>query len=292
VFGGHYHGHIDDTLVAGDETGAHPELLGVNPRAAADTRIVPFNDLAALERVLASDDVAAVITEPALTNVGVVRPADGFHAGVRALAREHAALLVLDETHTQTAAYGGLTRAWGLEPDVVTLGKSLGGGVPIGAYGMTGDLRDWMEQHRDAHGRVAGLATGGTTYANPLSLAAAVAALRHIQTPDAFERSAALGAQLADGIEAAAARYDLPWRAHRLGGRSGYCLEPELPRNAEEAERSLDAALIDARRLHMANRGVWEAIASAGPAASFAHDAEDVDEYLGALDLFLADVCA
>jgi glutamate-1-semialdehyde 2,1-aminomutase len=290
VFGGHYHGHLDDTLVAGDEEHGRPELLGLNARAAADTRIVPFNDLAALERVLVRGGVAAAITEPALTNVGVVQPDDGFHDGLRALTLAHYALLILDETHTQTAAYGGLTRAWSLEPDVVTLGKSLGGGVPIGAYGMTGDLREWMERHRDAHGRVAGLATGGTTYANPLSLAAAVATLRHIQTPDAYERTAALGAQLADGIEAAAARYGLPWRAHRLGGRSGYCLEPELPRNADEAERSLDAELIDARRLHMANRGVWEAIASAGPAASFAHAADDVDEYLGALDAFLADV--
>ena len=271
VFGGHYHGHLDDMLVAGDESGTRPELLGVNPRATADTRLVPFNDLDALERVLAGGDVAAVITEPALTNVGVVMPADGFHAGVRALAREYGALLVLDETHTQVAAYGGLTREWGLEPDVVTLGKSLGGGVPIGAYGMTADLGEWMERHRDAYGRSVGLATGGTTFANPLSLAAAAATLRHIQTPDGFARTAALGARLADGIEATAARHGLPWRAHRLGGRSGCCLEPELPRDADEAERSLDHELIDARRLHMANRGVWDAIASAGPAASFAH---------------------
>jgi glutamate-1-semialdehyde 2,1-aminomutase len=99
-------------------------------------------------------------------------------------------------------------------------------------------------------------------------------------------------AQLADGIEAAAARYGLPWRAHRLGGRSGYCLEPDLPRNAAEAERSIDPELVDTRRLHMANRGVWDAIASAGPAVSFAHAEDDVDEYLGALDAFLADVVA
>ena len=290
VFGGHYHGHLDDTLVTGDERSARPELLGLNARAAADTRVVAFNDLAALERVLAAGDVAAVITEPALTNVGVVQPDDGFLEGVRALAHAHGALLILDETHTQTAAYGGLTRAWGLDPDLVTLGKSLGGGVPIGAYGMTGDLRDWMERHRAAHGRTPGLATGGTTYASPLSLAAAVAVLREIQTPEAFDRIAELGAQLADGIEAAAARYGLPWRAHRLGGRSGYCLEPELPRTAADAERSLDAELIDTRRLHMANRGVWDAIASAGPAASFAHGADDVDEYLLALEAFLADV--
>src|SRR5688500_1802586 len=117
VFGGHYHGHIDDTLVTGDEQGARPELLGVNARAAAATRVVPFNDLAALERVLERERVAAVITEPALTNAGVVLPSDGFHAGVRALTRAHRALLVLDETHTQSFAYGGLTRAWGLEPD-------------------------------------------------------------------------------------------------------------------------------------------------------------------------------
>jgi glutamate-1-semialdehyde 2,1-aminomutase len=291
VFGGHYHGHIDDTLVEGDENAARPELAGVNPRATADTRIVPFNDLQTLERVLAGDDVAAVITEPALTNVGVVMPSDGFHAGARELTRAHGSLLVLDETHTQTVAYGGLTRAWGLEADIVTLGKSLGGGVPIGAYGMTGDLREWMERHRDAYGRVAGLATGGTTYANPLSLAAAVATLRHVQTSEAFERAAALGARLAHGIEAAAARHGLPWRAHRLGPRSGYCLEPELPRDARAAQRSLDLQLTDTRRVFMANRGVWEAIASAGPAASLAHAAADVDEYLAVLEEFLAEVC-
>jgi glutamate-1-semialdehyde 2,1-aminomutase len=155
---------------------------------------------------------------------------------------------------------------------------------------MSGDLHDWMERHRDVYVGAPGLATGGTTYANPLSLAAVCATLREIQTPEAFERAAALGAQLADGIEAAAARHRIPWRAHRLGGRSGYCLEPELPRDAGEAERSLDVELIDTRRLHMANRGVWDAISSAGPAASFAHAPADVDEYLGALESFLADV--
>jgi glutamate-1-semialdehyde aminotransferase len=288
VFGGHYHGHLDDTLVKGDEHAAQPELLGLNPRAAAGTRIVAFNDLTTLERVLARGDVAAVITEPALTNVGIVLPDDGFHATLRELTRAHGSLLVLDETHTQTFAYGGLTRAWGLEPDIVALGKSTGGGIPVGAYGMTHDLRDHMERHRDVYvGGERGLATGGTTYANPLSLAATVATLRRIQTPQAFERIAALGARLADGIEAAAAVHGLTWRAHRLGGRSGYCLEPELPRNAEEAARSLDVELIDLRRLFMANRGVWDAIASAGPAASFAHTEPDVDEYLDVLEEFL-----
>jgi glutamate-1-semialdehyde 2,1-aminomutase len=287
VFGGHYHGHLEELLVEGDEHASRPELLGVSPRAGTDTRVLPFNDLGALERVLARGDVAAVITEPALTNVGLVLPDNGFHAVARELTRAHGTLLVLDETHTQTFAYGGLTRAWGLEPDILTLGKSTGGGMPIGAYGMTPDLSDWTERHRDAYLRTPGLAIGGTTYANPLSLAATVAALRHVLTPEAFDRTAALGGQLADGIEAAAARHDLPWRAPRLGGRSGYCLEPELPRNVQDAERSLDIELIDTRRLYMANHGVWDAIASAGPAASFAHSAADVDEYLGVLEAFL-----
>jgi glutamate-1-semialdehyde 2,1-aminomutase len=287
VFGGHYHGHLDDTLVEGDERTARPHLLGLNRRAAADTRVVPFNDLAALERVLARGDVAALIAEPALTNAGVVLPDDGFHVGARELTRAHGALLVLDETHTQTFAYGGLTRAWGLEPDVIALGKSTGGGIPVGAYGMTDDLREWMEQHRDVFVGRPGLATGGTTYGNPLSLAAVVATLRHVQTPAAFERVAALGARLADGIEAAAFSHGLPWRAHRLGGRSGYCLEPQLPRNAEEAARSLDVELIDLRRVFMANRGVWDAIAGAGPAVSFAHTEADVEQYLDVLEEFL-----
>jgi glutamate-1-semialdehyde 2,1-aminomutase len=137
---------------------------------------------------------------------------------------------------------------------------------------------------------VAGIATGGTTYANPLSLAAVVATLTRVQTPEAFERSTALGARLADGIETTAARHGLPWRAHRLGGRSGYCLQPELPRTADDASRSLDAGLIDARRLFMANRGIWEAIASAGPAVSLAHEEGDVDTYLAVLDAFLEEV--
>jgi glutamate-1-semialdehyde 2,1-aminomutase len=290
VFGGHYHGHLDDTLVSGDEDHGAAGLLGVNPRAAADTRLVPFNDLDALERVLAREDVAAVITEPALTNVGVVLPDAGFLAGVRAATRAHGTLLVLDETHTQTVAYGGLTRAWRLEPDVITLGKSLGGGVPVGAYGMTDDLRDHLERHRDAFGRVTGIATGGTTFANPLSLAAVVATLTQVQTPGAFDRVRALGARLADGIETQARRRGLPWRAHRLGCRSGICLEPELPRDAVEAARSIDTELIDARRLHLANRGVWDAIASAGPAASFAHTETDIDAYADALGAFLDDV--
>ena len=145
---------------------------------------------------------------------------------------------------------------------MIALGKSTGGGIPIGAYGMTDDLRDWMERHRDVYVGAPGLATGGTTYANPLSLAAASRRSAHIQTPDGVRTHRGLGASSPTGSRPPPRAHGLPWRAHRLGGRSGYCLEPELPRDARDAERSLDVELIDTRRLYMANRGVWDAIAA------------------------------
>ncbi|MGF1611690.1 MAG: aminotransferase class III-fold pyridoxal phosphate-dependent enzyme [Kiloniellales bacterium] len=289
LFGGKYHGHIDDTLVKAFGSGTGPELLGL-PRAAAERAVVvPFNDLDALRAALRGGDIACVITEPALTNIGVVLPEPGFLAAAKAETTAAGALFILDETHTHMAAYGGLTRAWQLEADMVSLGKSLGGGVAIGAYGMTRALADVMERHLDVDVGAPGLAVGGTLYANALSLAAARAALEQVLTPAGYAHVQALGKQLADGIDALIARHGLPWKAHRLGGRSGFCLRPHWPRNAEEGGHSIDVAFIDARRVFMANRGVWEAIATAGPAASFAHTAGDIERYLDVLAAFLVE---
>jgi glutamate-1-semialdehyde 2,1-aminomutase len=288
VFDGRYHGHIEETMVREDGAGTSAELLGLVGGAATAARVVPFNDLPALERGLAPGDVACIVTEPALTNVGLVAPEPEFHEGVRALADRHGALVVIDETHTLTFAYGGLTRAWDLKPDLVTLGKSLGGGVPIGAYGMTERLARVMERHLDVDvGDHPGLGVGGTLYGNALSLAAAAAALRHVMTPEGYERVDGLGRRLAAGLQGSFDRHGLAWRAPRLGGRSGYCLEPTLPRDGAAARRSIDVDLIDARRVFMANRGIWEAIATAGPAASFAHEAADIDAYVAVADAFL-----
>jgi glutamate-1-semialdehyde 2,1-aminomutase len=287
LFGGKYHGHIDDTLVKAFGSGTGPELLGL-PRAAAErARVVPFNDLEALRAALRAGDTACVITEPALTNIGVVLPDEGFLAAAKAEANAAGALFVLDETHTQMAAYGGLINLWQLDCDMVTLGKSLGGGVPIGAYGMTRELADVMERHLDVDIAGPGLAVGGTMYANALSLAAARAALEQVLTREGYDKVRTLGTRLADGIDAEIAKHGLPWKAHRLGGRSGFCLRPDWPRNAEEGAASIDADFIDARRVFLANRGIWEAIASAGPAASFAHGEADIDRYLAVLAEFL-----
>ncbi len=290
VFQGGYHGHIDDTLVEREGSTSVPYLLGTSAQVAKQTRVVPFNQPEALEASLAPGDVAAVITEPALTNIGVVQPEPEFHASIRAITRRSGTLLILDETHTQMAAWGGLTRTLGLDPDIVTLGKSLGGGIAIGAYGMSESLARVMERHLDIDVGPSGLATGGTMYANALSLATARTALQDILTLEGYQRVNALGTRLADSIERAASTHSLAWRAHRLGGRSGFCLRPTLPLNAEDASLSLDIDFIDTRRVFMANRGIWEAIATAGPAASFAHTEADIDYYLSVLNSFLDEI--
>jgi glutamate-1-semialdehyde 2,1-aminomutase len=290
VFHGSYHGHIDDTLVESKGATSVPSLLGTSIQVANLTRVVPFNQPDALAAALSPGDVSAVITEPALTNIGVVQPEPDFHSFLRAVTRQADTLMILDETHTQMAAWGGLTRKLGLDPDIVTLGKSLGGGIAIGAYGMSETLARVMERHLDIDIGPSGLATGGTMYANALSLATARAALQDILTFEGYQQVNVLGTHLADCIEHAALKHGLAWRAHRLGGRSGFCLRPTLPLNAEDAALSLDIDFIDTRRVFMANRGIWEAIATTGPSASFAHSNADIVYYLDVLNSFLDEI--
>ena len=291
MFDGKYHGHADEMLFALRGGGLAPQYLGLDPGAAARVRMVAFNDVAALAAALAPGDVACVVTEPALTNVGVVQPAPGFHAELRRLTRAHGTLLLIDETHTQVCGPGGLSGRWRLEPDLVTLGKSAAGGTPFGAYGMTEALAAAFERP-DPADPGAEVATGGTLFGNALSLAAARAALGEVLADGVYERTAALGARLADGIEAVAQGAGLPWRAHRLFPRSGYAYDGALPTNAAQARRSVRRELTDLRRVYFANRGVWDAIYSAGPCAGAAHTDEDIDRYLAVLADFAREVAA
>ncbi|MGH2636568.1 MAG: aminotransferase class III-fold pyridoxal phosphate-dependent enzyme, partial [Actinomycetota bacterium] len=264
-------------------------------QVASNAALVEFNDVGALEGRLAVGDVACVLAEPALTNVGVVEPDDGFHAALRELTRAHGTLLVIDETHTLITAPGGLVARWGLDPDVVTLGKSIGGGIAVGAYGMTEHVAAVLESSAGDYGGgsfVPEVATGGTLFANPLSLAACRAALGGVLTEDAYERAASLGSRLADGIESTAADAGLPWRAHRLGPRSGYSFTGTLPRNAAEAHRAHDADLYRLLRLFMVNRGIWEAMEWAGPAFSVAAVESDLQTYLDRLREFVEELTA
>jgi glutamate-1-semialdehyde 2,1-aminomutase len=202
-------------------------------------------------------------------------------------------VLVVDETHTVICGRGGLVRRWGLEPDVVVLGKSIGGGVPIGAYGMTDGIAGHLRAIDEYQGPGVGedeVATGGTLFGNPLQMAAARAALDEVLTDEAYDQTARLGARLADGIEAAARSADLPWRAHRLFARAGYAFDGLLPRTGGEARAAHDGELWRLLRLWMANRGVWEAMEWAGPAVSVPATDADVELYLDALAGLVAEL--
>ncbi|HEU4403173.1 MAG TPA: aminotransferase class III-fold pyridoxal phosphate-dependent enzyme, partial [Candidatus Polarisedimenticolia bacterium] len=236
-------------------------------------------------------DVACVVTEPALTNAGVIQPDPGFHAALRAMTRERGSLLVIDEAHTLVCGPGGLTARFELDPDLITLGKFIAGSVPLGAYGMTADLAERFARPDEANPRLT-FASGGTLFANALSMAAARAALDRVLTEEAYARTASLGARLADGIEERCRRHGLDWRAHRLFARSGYCHGPVLPRNVTEYQAVMRFDLYHLMRVYFANRGVWEAIGSAGPTVSIAATAADVDRYLGTLDECLGELTA
>ena len=287
IFGGHYHGHIEETLVRDDHGQTVPETSGLSPGSASHTTILPFNDLEALERTLAVGDVALVLTEPAMTNCNLILPDPGFHDGVRELTRRHGTQLCIDEAHTLQFAYGGLTRAWHLSPDYIVAGKGLGSGVAFAMYGMSETIAGCVADHVDIDICPRGISLGGTTYGSALSLAIARAMLQEVMTPSAYERVNALGGRLADGLDAVFRKRSLPWTAFRCGPRSGYCLAPSLPRTGDEGYQSLDHELIDARRVFMANRGIWDAVMSAGPQASIAHSDAHIDTYLDVAGEFL-----
>ncbi len=203
MFDGKYHGHLEPTLGIIEDGRVVPEYTGLPIEVTANLRIVPFNDLDAVERALAPGDVALLLTEPAMTNAGFLLPDPGFHDGLRELTRRHGTLLAIDETHTLVTAHGGLTTEWGLEPDFLTVGKSIAGGVPLGAYGMTDDVAAVLRPPRGG-AAVSGIAydevaTGGTLFANALSMAAARAALTEVLTPEAFVTTARLGGQARSG---------------------------------------------------------------------------------------------
>ena len=293
VFDGKYHGMVDETLQIAGEGGVGPEVKGLRRGAGSATDIVPYNDLAAAERVLGRGETACVLVEAALTNVsGVLMPEPGFLDGLWALTRSAGALLVIDEAHTNVCAYGGLKRAWSIDCDILVIGKAVAGGIPAGLLGMSEALAEFIEagQVGGRRGYLPDLAIGGTLFGNPLQIAAIGATLEHVLTEEAHERTARLGARLADGIEDAARRHGLPWSAHRLYCRSGYHFAPRLPRNNAEAEAAADPELRDLMRVYMANRGVWEAVFSASPAVSLAATEADVGLYLEVLDACLSEL--
>jgi glutamate-1-semialdehyde aminotransferase len=284
LFEGKYHGHFDQALVELEDGRLVPEELGLPADVAQQTVVVPFNDVEALEKALATGDVAVVLAEPAMTNNhGLILPVDGYHDELRRATRDAGTLLALDETHTLVSGPGGLVERWSLEPDMVSIGKSAAGGIPMGAYGMTDEVASVFDaEHPDDREEAPSVATGGTLFANALTMAAARAALGEVLTDDAYDHTAELGAALADGLESVVRDAGLPWTVHRMYARSGMTFGPAMPRNATEARASEDPLLTNLARGYLANRGVWEAIPGAGPTASIPATRADVQAYVTA----------
>jgi len=284
LFDGKYHGHGDATLVVLEDGRVVPEQQGLPASVTGQARVVQFNDIPGLEAALAPRDVALVLTEPVMTNVGLIEPAPGFHTALRELTRAAGTLLALDETHSLVGAYGGMAAELGLEPDLLTVGKSIAAGVPLGAYGMTDEVAQRslpVGGHQLASGDAfAEIATGGTLFANALSMAAGRAALTEVLTPAAFDRARALGTRMVGGMRAAVASSALPWNVAHMGTHAYYGFAPVPARNGAEARGYDDPDLRALMRLWMVNRGVWESGWWLGPTVSVAHDEADVDEYV------------
>ena len=285
MFDGKYHGHIDEVLVShSDESGRMmAEQLGLPKNVIDGTVVVPFNDLDSIERELKTGDIACVLTEPVMTNLGVVYPEEGFHEKLRELTTQYGTLLIIDETHTQAGYFGGFTHLWGLTPDIVSLGKCVGGGVPFGAYGLSQSLGEKVNASRvvEVEGKQ-NIALGGTFYGNALNTAASRAALEHVLNVEGYQRVQTLATKLADGMEEAINSRAYPWTVFRLGNRTGICINETLPKTGAEAGRCVDRYFNLAIRAFMANRGIWEPMFLHGPSISFAHEDKDVDTYLNA----------
>jgi glutamate-1-semialdehyde 2,1-aminomutase len=257
VFSYSYHGSVDESFIVLRDGEPVSRAGNVGPPVPPDvtSAVVEFNDFDGLEAALAGEDIACVLMEPALTNIGIVLPEDGFLAHVRDVCTRTGTLLINDETHTISAGPGGCTAAWGLEPDVLTIGKAIAGGVPIGAYGLSAELAariDALEEEDlvDVGG------VGGTLAGNALSLAAARATLADVLTPAAFEHMSALCERFVAGVRGVLEEHGLPWTILAIGARAEYMFTPAPPRDGGTAAAVHDGDLEDFLHLFLLNRGV------------------------------------
>jgi glutamate-1-semialdehyde 2,1-aminomutase len=253
-----YHGSVDETFVImGPDGTTLPRGGNVGPsvHVSETTRVAEFNDIASVEAGLAHGDVAVLVMEPALTNIGIVLPDPGFLDACRELCTKYGTLLLIDETHTISAGPGGCTAAWGLEPDIFVIGKSIGGGIPCGAYGITEEVAGGIRAHAEADLVDVG-GVGGTLAGNVLSTAAMRATLGEVLTDSAFEHMIALASVFREGVEKTLKQHDVPWSIAQLGARAEYRFISPAPRNGTESATAHDDELEEYLHLFMSNRGV------------------------------------
>jgi len=287
-----YHGSVDESLAGLRPDGTvGPRHGNIGPQVdpAVTTKVVEFNDVEALERALAPGDVAAVLIEPALTNVGIILPDPGYHDVVREITRRTGTILIIDETHTISAGPGGMTRAYGLQPDMLTIGKSIGGGIPVGTYGMSEELGARVSASIPVDDADVG-GIGGTLAGYALSLAAVRATLTEVLTDEAYARTIPLAERWEAGVRNAIEARGIPWYVTRLGCRAEYHFLPVPARTGREHAASNDPELERFLHLHALNRGIlltpFHNMALMSPATT----ADDVDLHTAAFEEAVEDL--
>ncbi len=296
AFNGTYHGSVDETLcvnIMGHLINV-PGLMGpIVPDPSVMTRMIEFNDVDALEKALAPRDIACVITEPVMTNVGIIKPEPGFHEALRELTRKHGTLLLIDETHSMCAGPRGVTGEMDLDPDIFVVGKFIAGGYPAAALGFSREISDWMAARRPWH---VFFGFGGTLSGNATAVAAMRAALEHVLNEENFARMIALAERMEDGLAAIIKEYGLDWYVARIGCRVEFRFLPKPPKNGSEAlfaevpynavdpiNEGLTGPLEALIHLYCANRGILltpvHEMALVGPTTT----EEEVDKYVNTI---------
>ena len=280
VFNWCYHGTVDESFITLKDGVAQARRGNIGPPVdpTVTTKVVEFNDLPAFEQALAAGDVACVLAEPVMTNVGIVHPQPGFHQAMRELTRKHGTLLMIDETHTICAGPGGYTRAENLEPDFYIFGKAIAGGVPGAAYGFTAEIAKRIAERQNLEDCDTG-GIGGTLAGNALSLAAMRATLSKVLTKEAFDHMIPLAERWTGGVQKTIDEFKIPWHVTRLGCRAEYLFASKVPMNGTEAHDAMDFELERFMHLYAMNRGIlltpFHNMALMSPATS----KEDVDHH-------------
>jgi len=252
-----YHGSVDETFATLDGAGntvAREGNIGAPVSLDQTTRVVEFNDIAGMEKALAHGDVAAILMEPAMTNVGIVLPQAGYLDAVQELAKKYGVILIIDETHTISVGPGGMTADLGLKPDFLTIGKAIAGGIPTGTFGMTQKIADDIARMVELEIIDTG-GIGGTLAGNALSLASMRATLTQVLTQENFDHMIDLGTRWSDGVDAAIKEFDLPWTCNRLGARGEYMFGKTAPITGADANNAGDFELEQYIHLRMLNDG-------------------------------------
>jgi len=276
-----YHGSVDETFATLDDNGAVVERrgnIGAPVPPSETTVVVPFNDVPALEAAFATGEIACVLVEPAMTNIGIVLPEPGWHDALRELATRHGAVLIIDETHTLCAGPGGMTQRDGLRPDAVVVGKTIAGGIPAGAYGMTQELGDKVRSSLHLEDIDVG-GVGGTLAGNALSLVGIRATLGEVLTRESYPGMIDQATRWTQGVSQALEEWNVPWQVTQLGTRAEYSFLPHAPHDGGEAAHADDFELQQYLHLHALNRGIlmtpFHNMALMSPATS----SQDVDAH-------------